>query len=218
MSYLGAKSGAGVFQTIINLMPPHETYIEPFFGSGAIYKKKAKAFRSILNDKDKDCFKNFTDTEAIIFNKCALELLKLLDFDSFGETVIYCDPPYLHSTRSGNNRYKHELSDQDHWALCDLLSSIPAKIILSGYNNKIYSKQLPTWKRIDFQAMTRGGVRTESVWLNFEPEKQHYPTFSGKDFTDRQRIKRKAQRWGAKFKTLPENEKQAILQEILKTL
>jgi DNA adenine methylase len=34
MGYPGGKSGAGVYQTIINLMPPHTVYIEPFLGGG----------------------------------------------------------------------------------------------------------------------------------------------------------------------------------------
>ena len=32
MTYPGGKSSAGVYQKIINLMPPHEVYIEPFLG------------------------------------------------------------------------------------------------------------------------------------------------------------------------------------------
>lgn len=43
MGYLGAKSGSGVFQTIINLIPPHDTYIEAFLGTGAVMKRKAPA-------------------------------------------------------------------------------------------------------------------------------------------------------------------------------
>ena len=43
MSYFGGKSGAGVFQTLINLMPPHEVYIEPFLGGGAVMRLKRPA-------------------------------------------------------------------------------------------------------------------------------------------------------------------------------
>ena len=32
MPYPGGKGGAGVYQTIINGMPRHEVYVEPFFG------------------------------------------------------------------------------------------------------------------------------------------------------------------------------------------
>lgn len=50
MSYPGGKNGQGVYQTIINLMPPHEIYIEPFLGSGAILLKKLPASLNIGMD------------------------------------------------------------------------------------------------------------------------------------------------------------------------
>jgi DNA adenine methylase len=36
MPYPGGKGGAGVYQTIINGMPRHEVYVEPFLGGGAV--------------------------------------------------------------------------------------------------------------------------------------------------------------------------------------
>jgi hypothetical protein len=47
MTYPGGKNGAGVYQTIINLMPPHEVYIEPFLGSGAVMRLKRPALLNI---------------------------------------------------------------------------------------------------------------------------------------------------------------------------
>lgn len=44
----------GMFQTIIALMRPHDTYVEPFAGSAAILARKAPAARSIVLDKDVD--------------------------------------------------------------------------------------------------------------------------------------------------------------------
>jgi DNA adenine methylase len=43
VAYPGGKNGAGVYQTIINLMPPHQVYIEPFLGGGAIMRLKRPA-------------------------------------------------------------------------------------------------------------------------------------------------------------------------------
>lgn len=36
MRYPGGKGGAGVYQTIINNIPPHDTYIETHLGGGNI--------------------------------------------------------------------------------------------------------------------------------------------------------------------------------------
>jgi hypothetical protein len=52
MTYPGGKSGSGVHQALINLMPPHETYIEPFLGGGAILRLKRPAAHSIGVDLD----------------------------------------------------------------------------------------------------------------------------------------------------------------------
>ena len=40
MTYPGGKNGAGIYQRIINHMPPHKTYIEAFLGSGAVLRNK----------------------------------------------------------------------------------------------------------------------------------------------------------------------------------
>lgn len=43
MTYPGGKNGSGVYQKIINLMPPHGRYFEPFLGGGAIMRLKRPA-------------------------------------------------------------------------------------------------------------------------------------------------------------------------------
>ena len=52
MSYPGGKNGAGVYQTIINRMPPHSVYLEPFLGGGAILRLKQPAALNIGIDLD----------------------------------------------------------------------------------------------------------------------------------------------------------------------
>jgi DNA adenine methylase len=44
---------------IIPLIPPHETYVELFAGSGAIFFNKPKAKTNVLNDLDKATMKRF---------------------------------------------------------------------------------------------------------------------------------------------------------------
>jgi hypothetical protein len=52
MPYPGGKGGAGVYQTIINGMPCHEVYVEPFLGGGAVMAAKRPACLNIGVDLD----------------------------------------------------------------------------------------------------------------------------------------------------------------------
>lgn len=52
MPYPGGKAGAGTYQRIINQIPPHDTYIEPFLGDGAILRHKRPAAQNIAIEID----------------------------------------------------------------------------------------------------------------------------------------------------------------------
>lgn len=220
MGYLGAKSGSGIYQAIIGLMPPHDTYIEPFAGSGVILARKAPAARSIILDKDPAAVAALRAwvSAAEVHEADALDFLPRLKVHELGRVLIYADPPYLHATRTSSKRYRCELTNQDHQALAGVLHDLAAQgcaIILSGYPSPLYDQLFAGWDSREFQAMTRGGVRTEKVWFNFEPGAAHWSTYAGRNFTDRQRIKRKAARWGAKFAALPPAERQAVMAALM---
>ena len=51
--------------------------------------------------------------------------------------------------------------------------------------------------------------------MNYEADAGHWRSFAGKDYIDRQRIKRKAARWAAKYEGLPPVERTAILATLL---
>ncbi len=55
--YMGGKKNLS--KKIISLMPPHQVYIEPFFGSGAIFFGKTKAKVNIINDIDSNLINLF---------------------------------------------------------------------------------------------------------------------------------------------------------------
>lgn len=55
--YPGGKGENGVFQRLINLMPPHEVYIETHLGGGAVMRNKRPARRNIGIEIDPEVIK-----------------------------------------------------------------------------------------------------------------------------------------------------------------
>lgn len=142
-----------------------------------------------------------------------LEGFNFADLPATSRVLLYVDPPYLHETRTGNARYRYEYSVADHERLLACLVSLPdnVSVILSGYPSQLYDERLTGWRSKEFQAMTRGGVRTEKIWMNYPEGRAYTHTFAGKDYNDRHRIKRKVERWRAKYAALPPAERLAIM-------
>lgn len=222
MSYLGSKAASGVYQKIIAEMPPHDTYIETHLGSGAVMFFKPLAARTIGIDVDENAFKLTRDRWSKmgktpprwnLYHGDAVGFLEREDFTQHGRVMVYSDPPYLPETRTSRARYRHEYTVADHERLLACLMSLPenVSVILSGYPSQLYDETLVGWRSKEFQAMTRGGVRTEKIWMNYQEGRAYSHTFAGKNYNDRYRIKRKAQRWKEKFAALPPAERLAIM-------
>ena len=88
-------------------------------------------------------------------------------------------------------------------------------MILSGYPSALYDEQLGDWPHLELQVMNQAGVRTEKLWLNFIPKRVHWARFAGKNFTDRQRIKRKAESWARRYRAMPAPERLAVLAALM---
>lgn len=179
MSYLGSKAASGVYQKIIAEMPPHDTYIETHLGGGAVMLRKPPARSNWGIDVDmwtveafcqgNPDFVDALDNRLFIEVADALTFLKNYDFSVAGRVLVYSDPPYLESTRTSSARYRHEYTNEDHIALIECLNGLPdnVSVILSGYPSDLYDRLLTGWRAREFQAMTRGGVRTEKLWMNY---------------------------------------------------
>ena len=214
MAYFGSKATTGLCQPIISLMPPHDTYIETHLGGGAIMQRKPAALHNIAIDLDERALDNFEcDYPVEKIHGCAHHYLS--DYPFQGRELLYCDPPYLHSTRTSGRRYRFDYEEQDHIHLIELLKQLPCKIILSGYPSPLYDDLLSDWRTMELQVMNQAGVRTEKLWFNYPPERVNWHTFAGKNFTDRQRIKRKAANWGRRYQELPHAERLAVLSSIM---
>ena len=135
----------------------------------------------------------------------------LASFPFLGPELVYSDPPYLHATRRSAQRYRFDYEEADHVALLELLKALPCQVMISGHPSALYDEVLAGWRRLAMQVTTQGLVRTEVVWFNFAPDRVHWASHAGRDFTDRQRIKRKAANWGRRYEALPPGERLAVL-------
>lgn len=103
-----------------------------------------------------------------IENAPALEVIARYDSP---ETLFYCDPPYVHSTRGDAAAYAHEMSDADHIALAQTLKQVRGKVALSGYDSPMYAELYEGWGRAEAprrKVHSSKGERTEVLWVNYD--------------------------------------------------
>lgn len=217
MRYPGGKGTC--YQQIINLMPPHRVYVETHAGGGAVLRNKRPARQNIALEIDEKAYWQLAELQKddpylTVYNHDALIFLKNLQVTD--KVLIYADPPYLMSTRKGRRLYKHEYSEDQHRELLSLLTALrPAMVIISGYWSELYEEMLSDWNQYDFDVMTRGGMATEYLWFNYPwPTRLHDYAHLGSTFRERERIKRKQNRWINNLKQMPELERNALLRRI----
>lgn len=215
--YLGSKGAAGLWQGIVSMMPEHDLFVEAYLGSGVVTARKPPAARTVVIETDLSVLQGFEapyDVERV--HGCALDWLSTHELP--GRALVYADPPYLHSVRTcARSRYRYEVDDAHHEKLLEVLNGLRCAVMISGYRSEMYDRRLAAWTRTDFQVMTRGGVRTECVWSNVQVEAGgvFWASKAGKNFTDRQRIKRKAARWAKRYRKMPAGERLAVLSALL---
>lgn len=100
----------------------------------------------------------------------AVELIQRFNFPN---VLIYCDPPYLRSTRHMKRQYRHEMTDDDHIKLLDALKAHQGPALISGYASDMYDRELAGWHReVTTTTDQTSQVRQEVLWMNFEPTGQ----------------------------------------------
>jgi len=259
LKYPGAKWSLA--EQIISRFPPHHSYLEPFFGSGAVLFNKPRSNIETVNDLDgavvnlfqciredperlarevyftpysravhmasyqegipEDPFayaakflvkcnqgygfrtneirvgwkndvqgrerayaaKYWTDLPETILEaaerlrgvqiECrpALEVIRRFNFPN---VLVYADPPYVISARSGGKKqYRHEMIDVDHMELLEVLKDHQGLVILSGYASPLYDHELAGWWRETVCTTNQLSRRRQEVlWMNFEPGSQ----------------------------------------------
>lgn len=219
-NYPGNKGSLGVYQKIINQIPPCDTFIELFAGSAVISEYIYGSCRIHLNDIDKNVYsglkKKFPGSPQLkITMYPALKLLLSMSSGNKGQ-VLFIDPPYIKETRPSNKDiYKIEMSMVDpHEQLLKTVVKKNLVSIITHPPHEIYEYYLKDWHKIPF--IQQGHIKpfNDCIWLNYTPGKLLTYKFLGVDFTDRQRIKRKINRWVNKLNSLPILERNAIVESI----
>ncbi len=255
MKYPGAKNRIAPW--IIDHIPEHSVYVEPYFGSGAVFFNKKPCKIETINDLNSDVVNYFK-----VLRDKADELIRLLELTPYGrdeynnaysiadndtdiekarkfvvkcfmgfgcsnlykngfrssqqsnsphttkawcelpetlrkatarlknaqienlsaieiinryntkDVFIYADPPYLLDTRKGY-LYKHEMTDEQHIELLELLINHPGKVMISGYENDLYNATLKGWEKAYKSTTAEQGLqRQEVIWMNYEVNKQ----------------------------------------------
>ena len=265
MKYPGSKWS--IADWIIRFFPEHHSYLEPFFGSGAVFFNKPRSDIETINDLDGNVVNLFecirTDPERLarkiyltpyareiydkafceeseepfekalnfyirlnmghgfrtngekvgwksdvqgrersyasldwcnlpekimqaaerlqsvqIENRPATELISKFNFKN---VLIYCDPPYMLSTRHGK-QYRHEMDAKAHEELIAILRKHKGIVVISGYETELYDTMLAEWNRFETTAYSQVcSKKKEIIWMNCDPPTKQ---MSFKDYKD----------------------------------
>jgi len=132
--------------------------------------RKGMAQRTAAWQHRKKVVKKVADrmSRVQIENTDALELIKDHDHP---ECTFYCDPPYAPDTRTYAKVYKHELDNQQHIELFNLLDTCEANVAVSGYDSPLYADLYSDWTchREGKKSLAGKGKtsREEVLWTNY---------------------------------------------------
>lgn len=109
-----------------------------------------------------------------------LDIFDLIDKYDKEDTLFYLDPPYVPDTRKQKKSYDYEMSEEKHEELVSKLLTVKGKVILSGYDNKIYNRLINNgWKKVFLGEFNKTGQKDnngkmtkgkEFVWINYKIE------------------------------------------------
>ncbi|TWU00857.1 DNA adenine methylase [Stieleria varia] len=125
----------------------------------------------------------------VILNQPATKVIRKQDGP---KTLFYCDPPYVHESRSTTGEYEFEMTLEQHEELLETLAGIQGKFMLSGYPSELYTKweKEQGWKRHDYLIDNKAAAgkvkekKTECLWCNFDaPAPRTAPPEETKEFT-----------------------------------
>ena len=210
-TYPGGKGKR--YQQIINLMPPHEIYVESHLGGGAVMLKKRPAMTNIGIELDAQVCAKWRQQHERSFDLVQGDALDVLtDLNLPSSALVYCDPPYLPSTRRQTRVYRHDYDEADHRRLLTTLKRLACRVILSGYASALYAEQLAGWEVRQMEVQTQQGSTTELLWTNYNPGAVlHDYAHIGADFREREALRRRLRTIVRRLALAGEQERRAAL-------
>lgn len=150
------------------------------FGSNALCRNIQSGFRSNSNRSGTTPahdWKNYPECLVAIIERLRGVVIENRDAEGLmfqhdsEETLHYCDPPYVHETRSskvhGHHGYTYEMSDAQHEQMAEMLEELQGMVVLSGYGGGLYDRLFAEWHSIERAALADGAKeRTEMLWFN----------------------------------------------------
>lgn len=107
-----------------------------------------------------------------IENRPAVDVIRLYDSP---QTLFYCDPPYVHTTRGDSKAYGYEMTNDQHAELAKALNSAKGMVAISNYQCDLMDELYPSskWtKTVSLEKTNHAtkGKRVEVLWTNYKPE------------------------------------------------
>lgn len=148
------------------------------FGNGNLYQNGFKSGQQKVSPNPAKGWKKLPGTLTFAIDRIQgtqieqIDAIELIERYNTEDVFIYCDPPYVLSTRK-SNLYKREMSDEMHIRLLHSLFQHPGKVLLSGYDNELYNEKLVGWSKVTKDTNAEHGLkRTETLWANYPLNEQ----------------------------------------------
>lgn len=127
-------------------------------------------YLSIIDDQLPNIINRLSSVQIV--SRPAIDVINTWDSEN---TLFYCDPPYLPSTRHKSSRsiYGYEMSKDEHVQLATKLNDCKGKVVVSGYPSSLYQKLFSGWRTAAFDIANHaaGGKskarKQEVLWLNW---------------------------------------------------
>jgi|GEM_PF-4148055 len=215
-NYVGNKNIPGVIEYLTNRIPKSERYFSLFMGMAGLENSVYTADAIFTcSEMDTDLWKYSGKNKVTHRNYLDLLEENVLS----GHDFVFADPPYTFCTRrSGRKYYKFEFTIENHRQFLHKMNSLESQIMITHPKCKLYDDALKGWNSETFTYMSREGLFHDNLYTNYDVSTLELLNYEvlGKDFIERQAIKRQRKNIVQKFKRMPKHHLDALIIQLKK--